>query len=117
MKDKVKMLEAVVQKMFLNIIKLDGEVNELKTKNKNISKETDVVILNIKYEHIQISKIFLISIFSSLRRDYTNQLMTTFIPSFCILTIAQTTVYFKNEHFKTSVPVVVSSLLGMYPIS
>ena len=84
---------------------------------ENISQETDVVILNIKYEHIQISKIFLISIFSSLRRDYTNQLMTTFIPSFCILTIAQTTVYFKNEHFKTSVPVVVSSLLGMYPIS
>ena len=42
LKDKVNMLEAVVQKMFLNIIKLEGEVNELKTKTKNISKETDV---------------------------------------------------------------------------
>ena len=41
-KDKVNMLEAVVQKMFLNIVKLEGEVNELKTKTKNIGKETDV---------------------------------------------------------------------------
>ena len=42
LKDKVNMLEAVVQKTFLNIIELEGEVNELKTKTKNISKETDV---------------------------------------------------------------------------
>ena len=42
MKDKVKMLEAVVQKMFLNIIKLEAEVNELKAKTKNIIRETDV---------------------------------------------------------------------------
>ena len=39
-------------------------------------------------------------------------LITTFIPSLCILTIAQATVYFKTEHFKTSVPVAVSALLG-----
>ena len=43
-----------------------------------------------------------------------NQLMTTFIPSLLILCIAQTTVYFKPEHFKTCVPVVVSALLGLY---
>ena len=41
-----------------------------------------------------------------------NHLMTTFIPSLCILTIAQATVYFKTEHFKTSVPLAVSALLG-----
>ena len=41
-----------------------------------------------------------------------NHLMTTFIPSLCILSIAQATVYFKTEHFKTSVPVAVSALLG-----
>ena len=35
------MLEAVVQKMFLNIIKLEAEVNELKANTKNIIKETD----------------------------------------------------------------------------
>ena len=33
LKDKVNMLEAVVQKMFLNIIKLEGEVNEHITRN------------------------------------------------------------------------------------
>ena len=42
MKDKVKMLEAVVQKMFHNIIKIEAEVNELKAKTKNIIKEADV---------------------------------------------------------------------------
>ena len=42
MKDKVKMLEAVVQKMFLNIIKLEAEVNELKGETKNVIKEKDV---------------------------------------------------------------------------
>ena len=41
-----------------------------------------------------------------------NHLMTTFIPSLSILSIAQATVYFKTEHFKTSVPVAVSALLG-----
>ena len=40
--------------------------------------------------------------------------MTTYIPSLFILAIAQITVYFKNEHFKTSVPVAVTSLLGNY---
>ena len=35
MKEKVKLLEAVVQKMFLNVIKLEAEDNELKTKIKN----------------------------------------------------------------------------------
>ena len=50
----------------------------------------------------------------SLRRDYMNHLMTTFFPSFCILIVAQTTVYFKTEHFKTSVPVAVSALLGNF---
>ena len=41
MKEKVNILEAVVQKMFLNVIKLEAEVDELKTKIKNwdISEE------------------------------------------------------------------------------
>ena len=47
-KDKVDILEAIVQKMFLNIIKLEGEVNELKTKTKNINKETDETEKQIK---------------------------------------------------------------------
>ena len=41
-KDKVILLEAVVQKMFLNVIKLEAEVNELKAKTKHIMKEADV---------------------------------------------------------------------------
>ena len=49
-----------------------------------------------------------------MKRNPVNQLMTTYIPSLFILAIAQITVYFKNEHFKTSVPVAVTSLLGKF---
>ena len=58
------------------------------------------------------SKIFISKV--RLKRNPVNQLMTTYIPSLFILAIAQITVYFKNEHFKTSVPVAVTSLLGNY---
>ena len=51
-----------------------------------------------------------------LKRNPVNQLMTTYIPSLFILAIAQITVYFKNEHFKTSVPVAVTSLLGNFSL-
>ena len=46
-----------------------------------------------------------------------NQIMTIYIPSLFILTIAQTTIYFKSEHFKTSVPVAVTALLGNLSVS
>ena len=46
------------------------------------------------------------------RRDFINELMNTFIPSFTTLLISHTTVFFSHEHFKTSVPVAVTSLLG-----
>ena len=36
------MPEAVIQKMFLHIIKLEAEVNELKSKHINIIEETAV---------------------------------------------------------------------------
>ena len=42
MRYKVKLLEAVVQKIFLDIIKLEAEVTELKIKIKNIIIEADV---------------------------------------------------------------------------
>ena len=43
MKEKVKLLEAVVQKMFLNVIKLEAKVKDSPTipKGKVISEETD----------------------------------------------------------------------------
>ena len=44
LKDKVKMLEAVVQKMFLNIIKLEAEVQDFKAETKNKIKETDDIL-------------------------------------------------------------------------
>ena len=46
MKEKVKLLEAVVQKMFLNVIKLEAEVNELKNKIKKISLKNQFLLVN-----------------------------------------------------------------------
>ena len=46
------------------------------------------------------------------QRNYVNHFATTFLPSFCILLISLCTLYFKSEHFKTSVPVTITSMLG-----
>ena len=48
------------------------------------------------------------------QRNYVNHFATTFLPSFCILLISLCTLYFKPEHFKTSVPVTITSMLGKY---
>ena len=40
LKEKVKLLEAVVQKMFVNVIKLDAEIN-----NKNVTiKDNNIIV-------------------------------------------------------------------------
>ena len=46
------------------------------------------------------------------RRNCFNHFATTFLPSFCLLLIAQCTIYFKKEHFKMSVPVTLTTMLG-----
>lgn len=50
------------------------------------------------------------------QRMFFQHLCTTFLPSFCVLTIALCTVHFKAEHFKTSVPVAITSMLVMYTL-
>ena len=53
--EKVKMLEAVVQKMFINIIKLEAEVSDLKSKckTKDITNETALKIVEAKWKDQQ----------------------------------------------------------------
>ena len=51
MKEKVKLLEAVVQKMFLNVIKLEAEVNELKNKIKKDIIEEPVFVSEHTDDH------------------------------------------------------------------
>ena len=48
----------------------------------------------------------------SFQRIYSNHLYTTFIPASCLLMVSYSTLFFKKEHFKTSVPVVITTLLG-----
>ena len=46
------------------------------------------------------------------QRIFVNHLFTTFIPACCLLLISYCTLFFKKEHFKTSLPVVITTLLG-----
>ena len=46
------------------------------------------------------------------QRIFVNDLFTTFIPACCLLLISYCTLFFKKEHFKTSLPVVITTLLG-----
>ena len=44
-------------------------------------------------------------------------LLSTYLPSCCILIIAQVIIYFKKEHFKTSIPVGITAMLVMYTLN
>ena len=46
------------------------------------------------------------------KRMYLNHIATTYVPSFCILLATECTVFFKKEHFKTSIPVTITNMLG-----
>lgn len=52
----------------------------------------------------------------TLQRLYHHHLYNTFIPTLCLLIIAQTTLYFNKEHFKTNVPVTITTMLVMYTL-
>ena len=46
------------------------------------------------------------------QRIFINDLFTSFVPAYCLLLISYCTLFFKKEHFKTSLPVVITTLLG-----
>ena len=68
-----------------------------------------------------------------LKRMVSQHLLSTYLPSLCILIIAQVvfiyifschilfrfqmTVYFRDEHFRTSIPVAITSMLVMYTLN
>ena len=66
-----------------------------------------------------------------LKRRVSQHLLSTYLPSLCILTIAQVciachqlcedfylqvTLFFKKEHFKTAIPLAITSMLVMYTL-
>ena len=48
-----------------------------------------------------------------LQRQYQHHLFNTYIPTFGLMIICQTTLYFNKEHFKTNVPVTITTMLGL----
>ena len=51
-----------------------------------------------------------------MQRRIQHHLFTTFIPTFCLMLMCQSTLYFKSEHFKTTAGVTVTTMLVMYTL-
>ena len=51
-----------------------------------------------------------------LQRLYQHHLFNTYVPTLCLMLICQATLYFKKEHFKTNVPVTITTMLVMYTL-
>ena len=49
-----------------------------------------------------------------LKRQYQHHLFNTYIPTLGLMMICQTTLYFNKEHFKTNVPVTITTMLGKH---
>ena len=99
---KLKLFDSLSSNVELQAgsVKFTGEQNLLQFKviGWNIAKSADGIIE---------AKL-------TFQRNFFNHFATTFLPSLCILLIAQCTLYFKAEHFKTSVPVTLTSMLGTF---
>jgi len=52
----------------------------------------------------------------TLQRRFNHHLATTFIPTFCLMIVCQSTLYFNAEHFKTTSGVAVTTMLVMYTL-
>ena len=51
-----------------------------------------------------------------LQRRILHHLFTTFIPTFFLMVMCQSTLYFRSEHFKTTAGVTVTTMLVMYTL-
>ena len=52
-----------------------------------------------------------------LKRKISQHLLRIYIPSLFIMIIAQVTLFFNKEHFKTSIPVAITAMLVMYTLN
>ena len=52
----------------------------------------------------------------TLQRRFNHHLATTFIPTFFLMIVCQSTLYFNAEHFKTTSGVAVTTMLVMYTL-
>ena len=57
-----------------------------------------------------------LKVMMSLQRRFHHHLFTTFIPTFCLMLVCQSTLYFNREHFKTTAGVTVTTMLVMYTL-
>merc|ERR1719330_2301009 len=57
-----------------------------------------------------------VEVLVDLKRQYQPHLFNTYIPTLGLMMICQTTLYFNKEHFKTNVPVTITTMLVMYTL-
>ena len=51
-----------------------------------------------------------------LRRMFLHHLASTYLPTICLLVIAETTLYIDDSHFETTITVALTSMLVMYSL-
>ena len=52
----------------------------------------------------------------TLQRRFHHHMATTFVPTFCLMMVCQSTLYFNAEHFKTTSGVTLTTMLVMYTL-
>ena len=57
-----------------------------------------------------------LEVMMTLQRRFNHHLATTFIPTFCLMIVCQSTLYFNAEHFKTTSGVSITTMLVMYTL-
>ena len=57
-----------------------------------------------------------LEVMMTLQRRFNHHLATTFVPTFCLMLVCQSTLYFNEEHFKTTSGVSVTTMLVMYTL-
>ena len=57
-----------------------------------------------------------LEVMMTMQRRFNHHLATTFIPTFCLMIVCQSTLYFNAEHFKTTSGVTVTTMLVMYTL-
>ena len=104
------------QKCGIRLVKFDAFKDMLNLHGTNVTFSGNTELLQFQVTEWKIEKgdgdfneLYAKLIF---KRRCLNHIATTYVPSLCILLATECMVFFKKEHFKTSIPVTITTMLG-----
>jgi len=74
-------------------------------------------LIRFELEDKDITKDIDVKVNIILKRQISQHLLSIYLPSLFIMVIAQATLFFSKEHFKTSIPVSITAMLVMYTLN